>query len=213
MKRKMVSILSCITCACLLMMTIVSASCQGNDSTQGESRYNLNPDLSEKVMASKNTPMEHVINRTLSGVLGASTCVIIGKVDFSIVTPTEVNPLICYAFTPYHTIASLKVLKTIAGTPPSDNTIQYGQIGSPEDPWQTQVKSGEVCVFILTYLEDMGWYKATALEESIFYVDENNKLTSMSDQPFAAKYDGIDLSILIDDIQELWETRMVSCVR
>jgi hypothetical protein len=55
----------------------------------------------------------------------------------------------------------------------------------------------------LDYIKDIDQYRATYVEESIFYLNENNKLKSMSDKLYCARYDGIDLKILKEDIKKI----------
>lgn len=201
-------IISCVISVCIIVTTAVSASCQRSQIAQTDDpasipRYNLNPDVSEKIVASDYAPWDRMIPQTLDGALGGgSACVIIGEVGDSTVTTTGLTAASGFAFKMAHTIADVKVIETIAGSPPSSDIISYRQIGSPEVPWQTQVKKGDTCILILYYLEDIDQYMTTAQEESIWYVDGKNKLTSMSDKLFAAKYDGIDLSVLVEDIHE-----------
>jgi len=207
MKAKRLAIFSCIIGACLITTVAPSVSCRGSDVAQidnsvSESRYNLDPNVSGKRVASNYAMWDRVVPATLAGAMGASTCVIIGEVGDSIVTSTELTSASGFTNTMQHTIASVKVLETITGKPPSSDVINYRQVGEGDYSWQTKVKKGEICVFILVYLEEIDQYMATAQEESIWYVDGKNKLTSMSDQIFAAKYDGIDLSVLIEDILE-----------
>ncbi|MCL2679282.1 MAG: hypothetical protein FWF18_03220 [Dehalococcoidia bacterium] len=202
MKNKKV-VASCVLSVCLIAMLATTAvSCHGNNDA-GESRYNLNPDVSGKVIASNSAPINRLVPQILLDTLSFATCVIIGEVvDDGVVTTTEMLSLTGFSYEMYYTTANIKVLDTIAGEPPSGDIIRYRQGGSPEAPWHTQVKKGETGVFILFYREQIDQYMAAAFEESVWYVDGKNKLTSMSDQPFAAKYDGIDLGILIEDVKE-----------
>ena len=179
-----------------------SVSCRGDNSTS-ESRYNLNPDLSGKIIASNYVPISRWMPQTLGDTLGWATCVIIGEViDEGKAASEDITSATGFSYSMYYTVAGIKVINTIAGEPPSSDMIRYRQVGSPEVPWHTQVKKGEICVFTLVYHENLDQYMAAAFEESVWYVDGKNKLTSMSDQPFAAKYDGVDLNIFIEDIHE-----------
>ena len=204
MKSKRLAVISGIgTC---LTAIAVAVSCFGNNDANG-SRYNLQPDTSGKIIASINAPPDRVIPQVLGDVLYESTCVIIGEViDYEVVS-WERASVAGFKSTMYYTIASIKVIETITGESPFGGTILYRQVGSPEAPWHTQVKVGETCVFMLRYLESVDQYGPTLFEESVWYINGKNKLTSMSDRLFCAKYDGVDLGILIEDIHELQAKR------
>lgn len=106
----------------------------------------------------------------------------------------------------YHTIAKIKLIETISGNAPSGDIISYRQLGPPDmDTLQTKVKKGDTCVLILKYFQYIDQYMATAFEESVFFVDGKNRLTSMSNQVFCARYDGIGLNILVEDAIEKQE--------
>jgi len=195
-------------CASFLLLPGMSCAMPDNNKQSSypvnDLRYNPNPDLSKKIVGSNNSFMSRMMPQILYDVYASSTCVIIGSVlDDSTVVPTELESVSGFSSKIYHTIASIRVLETVSGTAPSSDIIRYRQIGSDDYILQTKVKKGETCVFILKYFQDIDQYMATAFEESIFYLDGNNRLTSMSDQLFAAKYDGIDLRILLEDIQEM----------
>ena len=160
-------------------------------------RYNASPDISSKVIASNNSIICRMIPQVLEDVIYNSSCVILGEV-------VEEDSDIFYA--KYHTIAKIKVLKTIAGVKPTEKYIYYRQMGGydPNNVYmQTKVSKGDVCVFILQYNDFSSQYIATAFEESVFYVGEDKRLTSMSDQLICAKYDGIKIDVLEEDVKKI----------
>ncbi|MCL2679765.1 MAG: hypothetical protein FWF18_05770, partial [Dehalococcoidia bacterium] len=83
----------------------------------------------------------------------------------------------------------------------SSDIISYRQ-GGVGDSYQTKVKKGNTYVLVLIYSNSLDQYMATSFEDSVFMVDGKNKLMSLSAQPCCARYDGIDLSILIEDVRQ-----------
>ncbi|MCL1807374.1 MAG: hypothetical protein FWG31_06700 [Oscillospiraceae bacterium] len=199
-KRKLALIFSFIS-VCILLLSITLFSQQENDMYADESRYNMNPDVSGKVVGSRNGLMTRITPVILDDVLAEATCVVIGNViDGGLAISTNIGMGSGYEGTIYHTITKVQVLETIVGKPPESKIINYRQLGIPDDDmWQTKVEKEKTYVFILKYFKELDQYMATAFEESLFMVDKNNKLTSVSDRLFCAKYDGIDLGVFTED--------------
>ena len=198
--KKTLSIVSIVTGLCLVLAIALAVVFWGNK-PNNENRYNPNPDVSSKVVGSNNGFMTRIMPVILDDVLFNATCVIIGEVvdDGILESSLQEN-----SGGISHTIAKIRVIDTISGIAPSRDIISYRQIGRPgSDMLQTKVKKGEACVFVLQYFHDLDQYLATSFEESVFYLDENNMLVSMSDQLFCAKYDGINILTLSEDVQEI----------
>jgi hypothetical protein len=183
-------------------MTLISAlGCETDDIP----RYNLNPDVSNKRVASSYAPMSRLVPESLDGVTLWATCIIVGEViddgTADIVTIENVG------FSIAITIAKIRVIETIVGETPSSDIIYYQQLGiadieSGMDTFITKVRKGDTCVFLIRYHEKTGRYTANDFEECVFYVDKKGNITSMSDQLFCAKYDGVSLAIFIEDAKE-----------
>ena len=76
-------------------------------------------------------------------------------------------------------------------------------MGKPDVPdLQTKVKKSQKLVMILRNSDKEGVYYANKAERSIFYVDENDNLTSMSDEIICARYDGISIRVLENDLMK-----------
>ena len=199
-KKKVLTILCFTGFICAALFAVVLFSLQGepprDTDTINESRYNSNPDISGKVIGSNAGLMSRVRPQILDDVFAEATCVIIGEViedDLVVETSLSIGSV-------YHNIARVRVIETISGEPPTGEIIYYRQLGTPgSDTLQTKVKSGQTYVFIVKYFEEIDQYMATAFEESIFYIDSDNKLTSMSNQLFCARYDGIDIGVFRED--------------
>jgi len=188
----------------ILSLLTVAASVflfHGNTS-RVEARYNLNPDVSQKTVGSRNSYLTRLMPQLLDDVIYDSTCIVVGKVvddEVTEVTKLEYGSI-------YHNIASVEIIELISGQMPSSEVIRYRQLGmAGSDMLQTKVERGGTYIFILKYFDDVDQYMATAFEESIFHVSENNRLYSMSDQLFCAKYDGIELSTFIEDATAIME--------
>lgn len=204
--RRCVKKTNAISIAILLILCILAmTACQSSGH-----RYNENPDVSRKYVGSDHGIIDRELPVSFDHLLVSATTVIIGEV---------LEDDILYTFDPFGsgtpnsekiallrnsgkgTIAKVKVLETIAGAKPSQEIVDYYQLGEPKnDLNQTKVKTGQKCVFILRYSENKKRYSSTSYEDGVFLLEENNKLTSMSDKPFCARYDGIDLDILIEDV-------------
>ena len=171
----------------------------------------MNPDISQKTIGSNNGPISRFLPGKFDDVLAQATTVIVGEVieddilyTFDLlgdnVKPDVDKPLTIKG-AGKGTIARVHVLKTIAGIEPSQDIIQYYQLGAPEtNTLQTKVEKGRKYILILKYYPETDRYGATAFEESVFLMDSSDKLISMSNLPFCARYDGIDKKILIEDV-------------
>ena len=190
-------------CLCLLLI-IGSGLLVYLNNSLNTPRYNTDPDISEKIVGSRNSLASRAMPVIFDDVFAEATVVIVGTVIAETEEPTELD-MFSITGTIYHTIVDMDVLETIAGDPPANNTIKYRQIGrSGNDFGQTKVENGITYVLILKYFELIDQYMATAFEESVFLVNEDNSLLSLSDQLFCARYDGIQLSVLIEDIEAIW---------
>lgn len=206
MKRKKAVLFSCVISICLIAAVIIMLF---PFLERDKPRYNLSPDVSKKTVGSRDSPITRMMPRTFDDVFAEATCVIIGKViedgvrkegDRSWSVKRTDLTLMAY------TTAIVEVIEVIAGEPPSAGIILYRQFGFAGNDWmQTKVKKGETYAFILMCLRNANQYMATAFEESVFHIDEKNRLTSLSDQLFCARYDGIDLGVFIEDVKEMQE--------
>lgn len=81
------------------------------------------------------------------------------------------------------------------------DSITFSQMGNYEtDEMQTKVKKDKKYVFFLKFDAERNVYASVAFEEGLFEIDDNNKSRSLSKNKELSKYDGIDLSVLEDDI-------------
>ena len=173
--------------------------------------YNNNPDLASKVVGSKSYAADKLPVNSIDDLLKDANLIIVGEVisygqreTFNIYGSREdAAALIKSGINPYipSTLIKVKVIKVIEGKIDTDEITLF-ELGHPDkDDWQTKVKLGETLVMILKKFEGKDTYCATNAEDSMFYLDENDKLLSMSDEKICARYDGIKLSVLTNDIK------------
>ena len=179
-----------------------------------KSIYNQNPDLSTKIIGSNNYVQDRIPADTVDDLVEGSDLIIIGEVldtgvegTFNIFGDDKKAQAFKekYGTDPYWptTTVRIKVHKTIAGKIGDVNEIQYLQLGKPDVPdLQTKVKKSQKLVMILRNSDKEGVYYANKAERSIFYVDENDNLTSMSDEIICARYDGISIRVLENDLMK-----------
>ena len=174
-----------------------------------ESRYNEAPDLSKKVVGSDNLMTTKVPLKSVSDMAKLSDVIVTGTV----VSDSEVIQFNSSGNEEYAaaaaqkginvylpaTIATVKITKIIDGSP-ADETIQVFQLGEPHKAdMQTKLENGDSVLLILSEF-DNGYYQAVDLENSIFYVDDNNRLTSMGNEMMCARYDNRPVSLLLEDL-------------
>jgi len=208
MKKKMILVCICsvgILCT-VLAAVLISTNYVSNDNKGAESLYNPDPDVSGKVVGSRSGSASRAMPRCLDDVIFEATCVVIGKVvDDGTTTVTEIDAGFGITNTLHHTIAVIEVSETLVGECPAGDLIRYRQIGSAgDDRMQTKVEEGKTYIFILKYFDEIDQYMATAFEESVFYINEESKLLSMSDLIFCAKYDNINIAVLIKDLESTY---------
>ena len=174
-----------------------------------ESRYNEAPDLSKKVVGSDNLMTTKVPLNSVSDMAKLSDVIVTGTV----VSDSEVIQFNSSGNEEYAaaaaqkginvylpaTIATVKITKIIDGSP-ADETIQVFQLGEPHKAdMQTKLENGDSVLLILSEF-DNGYYQAVDLENSVFYVDDNNRLTSMGNEMMCARYDNRPVSLLLEDL-------------
>lgn len=169
--------------------------------------YNKNPDLSGKV--STLSTADRLLPVTTNDLVNNSELIMIGTVQddgvasqYNIVGSQEIAEKMAEkglnAWMPC-TLTKISVDRVVTGKKPSGDTITLFQLGEPGG--QAQVKSGDKVLLILTQDDETpGTYVAKDLENSVFYIDKNNQVRSMSDQMACAKYDDRPLSLLEKDI-------------
>ena len=193
-------IIACFCCVAVLFSLFGCAK---------ESRYNEAPDLSKKVVGSDNLMTTKVPLNSVSDMAKLSDVIVTGTV----VSDSEVIQFNSSGNEEYAaaaaqkginvylpaTIATVKITKIIDGSP-ADETIQVFQLGEPHKAdMQTKLENGDSVLLILSEF-DNGYYQAVDLENSIFYVDDNNRLTSMGNEMMCARYDNRPVSLLLEDL-------------
>jgi hypothetical protein len=105
------------------------------------------------------------------------------------------------------TIATVRVEQVLWGDIGDETEIRLFQLGSPHvSDTQTKVEKGERVLLLLLLRED-GLYKAPYLEDSVFYLDGDDKITSMGDKKICARYDGRSLDLLARDVTRALNAR------
>lgn len=176
--------------------------------------YNMTPDLSAKVVGSKNMSVDRDDPKTTDDLVFLSQLIIIGTVlddgklsSYNVIGNDAIAQEIesrGISTTAACTLSQVRIDRVIAGEKPKSDTITLFQLGKPGvADIQTKVKKSEKLLLILrkTGEEDQPQYDCMDWENSVFYIEKGNKLLSMSDQMACAKYDGLPLDKLIDDLK------------
>lgn len=193
-------IVTCFFCVVILLSLFGCAK---------ESRYNETPDLSKKVVGSDNLMATRVPLKSVTEMAELSDIIVTGTV----VSDSEVIQFNSSGNDEYAaaaaekginvyipaTIATVKITKMIDGNL-TDETIQVFQLGEPHTAdMQTKLENGDSVLLMLSEF-DNGYYQSVDLENSVFYVDENNQLTSMGKEMMCAQYDDRPVSLLLEDL-------------
>ena len=109
------------------------------------------------------------------------------------------------------TLTKFRIDQLIAGEAPESKMIQIFQLGAPGTlEWQTKLKKGDkVYIMLRDYLLEDSIYLTADGENSVFYIEKSNKLTSMSALMLCARYDGLPVSRLTTDVKKTKKYREV----
>jgi len=213
MKKVVISVLFIVLLtsafACLAMLNRDS-----NDNNYPREAYNMNPDTSKKVVGSKilNQVMDIPIFKKLDEYLNYTDLIIIGKVitpgttkmiDFPFQEGTEVIDKKTGKPMQMSTSESqIEVERIIYGKNPG-KIITLSQLGpAGSDNGETKVRNGDRMLFLLRQgRQNKNLYYSAAAEDTMFIIDEDDRLTSLSDNITVAKYDGLKLSTLEADLK------------
>jgi len=99
----------------------------------------------------------------------------------------------------YDTVTRVKIDQLIAGEAPSSKFFNFVSLGPAE---QSPIRKGEKWLFILAREERDGTYCSVDFENGLFYVNKDGTLTAMSGNMICARYDGLPVSSLTDDIKK-----------
>lgn len=195
--KRAISLAVCLTLICAL------SACAT------ESRYNESPDLSKKVVGSSRLMTQDVPLDSVAEIAGMSDLIVVGTV----VGDDEVTKFNSSGNDEYAaaaaqkgidvylpaTIATVEITRVIDGTL-TEETVEVFQLGEPgKADMQTKLKNGDRVLLMLSEYAD-GTYTETTLESSVFYLDGENELLSMSDEMICARYDDRPLSLLLEDL-------------
>ena len=174
-----------------------------------ESRYNESPDLSKKVVGSSNMMATRIPLKSVAEMADLSDIIVTGTV----ISDSQVIQFNSSGNDEYAaaaaekginvylpaTVATVKITKVINGNF-SDETVQVFQLGEPHTAdMQTKLENGDSVLLMLSKF-DNGYYQTVDLENSIFYIDEGDRLTSMGKELMCARYDGRPVSLLLEDL-------------
>lgn len=180
-----------------------------------QSEYNLNPDVSKKVVGSEVLLMEKISPSSIDQITDDADLVVIGKVisgpvDTEIDFPFDNEDMKKSALEaskgkmPKVALACSKIkIEEILQGESSSDIITLAQFGkSTNDNGETKVKEGNRMILSLQrHPDDPNKYSSTNAEEGLFIIDDNGKTLSMSDNKFTSRYDGIDYNILKRDMK------------
>ena len=174
-----------------------------------EEAYNRNPELSGKKLSGYLATADFRIPTDMEGLTRYANVILIGTVLEDGLTDEfdlygEESPLsrkvqsLGYSSKFSCTYAEIKVEEILAGEAPPEDTFLLFQLGEGEEG-QPKVHAGERVILILeTYQET---YKCLDGATSVFYLDENDRLTSLSPLMACARYDGLSLNSFECDLQ------------
>jgi hypothetical protein len=181
-----------------------------------EHEYNMNPDVSQKIVGSKSLdPIATMIAfRSLQDITSMADLIVIGRVttdgelhteEFNFENAKLKEKALWDSTQSIHysvSYSQVKVEKVLYGSL-RGRTITLAQLGKPDNNnGETKVKKGDRMLFILRKDPNTNnLCSSVDFERGLFTINKDNKLLSLSDDKVVAKYDGIDLSVLIDDIK------------
>ncbi|HEX9062044.1 MAG TPA: hypothetical protein VF941_17855 [Clostridia bacterium] len=202
----------------ILAITVCIAAFEKSSFTSGNEKvvYNMNPDNSKKVVGSKSFDATafRLISKSLEDILKNTDLIFVGTVDSDGVTTQEdipfpneeakemmlkKNPNMDTAYD--ITFTNIKIERILFGDKPASKTITLGQPGKAgNDSCETKVKKGDRMLFMVRKISQDKYGTADS-ENALFLIDNNSKLTSLSDNITVAKYDGLDLKVLENDLK------------
>lgn len=180
-------------------------------------QYNTNPNISSKVVGSEKVNGFRIPSSSMDELLDYAELVVVGEVltegntkKIPLNASSEQNAKFMAQFSKLPTYevvdADFKVNEVIYGDSTLEGTtIKFSQLGrAGNDDYQTKAKKGNQMLLILRKAEEENTYASVDFEDGMFLVDknENNKLLSLSKNILVAKYDGLDLKVLKDDIKK-----------
>lgn len=203
---------------CVIAATILATGC--SLSTIGNT-YNENPDLSRKVVGSKSafalSEMEPI--KTIDDLVDDPEIeIVVGEVisdgekqQFNMYGDEEAaQQELEMGRNPYMpcTITKVRVEESIYGDFSENSEFELFQLGVPDDDGgQTKVKNGERLVMLLRPSGIEGRYYSCNVEHTMFYLDENDMITSMSDELICARYDGTSKNFLVKDLLDALDNK------
>jgi hypothetical protein len=189
----------------IFMILFATYACQN-------SRYNNNPDIASKGIESDSGISDRIVPTSMEQVVAHATDIVIGSVaddrqsgTFSISGIKAVDEKIAGVSGSAQsdcTLSKITVEQVIMGDLELYSSITYFQLGSPgNNKGQIKVKKGDRILIMLRPSDTDVIYYAGNCEESVFNLNDHNRLTSQSDFLICARYDGIALDILLEDIK------------
>lgn len=201
----------------IALAIITTVTCIGiglnRDSVSEKSVYNMNPDVSSKVIGSemiRNSAWLIPI-KSIEDLVSYADLIVIGEVISDGVTKTEEWPKVegdpqgqldisnRSPMSVSHT--KVKISKTLYGKANSD-TITLLQLGkSGDDRGETKVKKNKKMLLVLKDSKDgRNIYSSVCYEDGLFEINNDNKVKAFSKELVMAKYDDTDIDLLEKDI-------------
>lgn len=195
-----------------VLVVLVGIGVGGNTYIQ-ENRYNLNPDVSYKIVGSKDVPMEIDTIDNIKKLTQYGDAIVVGKI---VSQPKEIK----YNYTTGYeeldkdikgdignnlyvklTVSEVEIEEILCGEVNSSK-INLAQVGTIEgDRGQTKVKYGDKMLMIIKqFRNDKTMYSPAIAEDGLFIIRPDNTTYSLSDNLFTSKYDNINYKILKEDI-------------
>jgi len=177
--------------------------------------YNTSPNISAKVVGSEKLSTYRIPFNSIDELVSKSDLVILGEVisdgttikqNFNLPDPakSKLNTLKSGSdktSTITVTQATVKIDKVLYGDTYLEE-IKFDQLGKAgNDDFQTKVKKNQKVILALKKNTNDS-YASVDLEDGVFSVNENNKVFSFSKNIAFAKYDSLDLNVLIEDIKK-----------
>ena len=214
-----------ITIGCIIAAGLIAAGgllVYVTGQAREKDAYNEAPDLSQKVVGSKGgfgDFADYPSLDTEDDLVRVAEVIIVGEVigdgeasKFNMYgDETFAKQMLEMGRDPYMncTLTRIRVEETIYGDLAAGSEFDLFQLGIPDsDAGQTKVQKGERLVMLLRGdMDKDGTYYSANVEHTMFYLDDNDTVTSMSDELVCARYDGTSKAFLIRDLLDAMERK------
>lgn len=184
-----------------------------NFSSVSDNEYNTSPDIEAKPVAEICSSIDAPVYSTLKELVDASDYIVIGHAadrgevkEISLTGEDSLPDKTMQETTVPLTCRTLRVEKVIKGSGISENAdVSFMQLGEPEDSMEVKLETGEDYVIFMNIYDDIDGkpvYQVSSFTDSTFRIKEDYSLLAGSKNEYCARYDGLQLSALVSDIEK-----------